>query len=94
VQGRENYSSVHVGGKALVALTHLGVEGAQLDLLCVGDQTGVGVVPGHRHRGGPVGVNQQVEGTGLVQQGQEGHGGRDLAHDGLDLLGNLLQRFV
>lgn len=75
-------------------MAYLGVEGAQLDVLGVADEAGVAVLPEQRHRGLLVSVDQQVEAAGLLDEGQEGHRGGDLAHDGLDLAGDLLLRLA
>ena len=76
------------------SVTHLGVERPQAHVLRIGDETRVRVLPRQGHGGGLVRVHQQVEVAGLAQQGEEGHAGGDLAHDGLDLLRDLLVGLV
>lgn len=68
-------------------------ETPQLDLLPVLDLPRVAVAPLQRHLRVRVGVDQHVEGAVAVQHRQEGHGGRDLSEDGLDLVLDLLFGF-
>lgn len=79
-----NYASIYY--------TNLGIEGSKADLLGLLDQARVRVLPGNRDRGLFVGVYDEVEAAGLVEEGQEGYGRGDLADDRLDLLRYLLQR--
>ena len=67
-----------------------GGEAAELHLLTVHDVAGIGILPLLRHDGRCVGVHQEIEAAGFVQEGEEGHRRRDLPDDGLNLVVNFL----
>ena len=70
-------------------------ETPQLHLLPILNLLGVAVSPFHRHLRVRVRVDQDVErAIARVELGKEGHGGRDLAEDGLDFELDLLFGFL
>lgn len=67
----------------------------QLHLLPVLNLLGVAIPPFHRDLRVRVRVNQDVErAVARVELGEEGHGGGDLAEDGLNLELDFLFRFL
>lgn len=69
-------------------------EGAQCDLLRVWNGSRAGFMPLCRGLHGFVGVDKDVEGAGLIQEGEEGDRCANLADDGLDLGHDALRVFL
>ena len=67
-----------------------GSEATELHLLTVHDVPGIGILPLLRYEGRLVGVHQQIEAAGLVQEGKEGNRRGNLTDDGLNLVMNFL----
>lgn len=81
-------------GNQRIDFVNFGGETAKLDLLTVHDVARIRILPLLGNGSVLVGVDKKIEGTGLVEQRQEGDASSDLSNNGLNFVVDFLDGLV